>query len=56
MNPAVCREGVDEKDVEEVWRRRKERQPVKVETVWETSDEGFAEPLESASEPDSPPV
>jgi hypothetical protein len=56
MNPAVCREGVDEKDVEELRRRRKERQPVKVESVWETSDEGFAEPLESASEPDSPPV
>lgn len=46
MNPAVCRDGVDEKDVEEVWRRRQERQPVKVETVWETSDdEGFGEPL-----------
>ena len=52
----VCRDGVDEKDAEEVWRRRQERQPVKVETLWETGDEGFGEPLEGAPEPDSPPA
>lgn len=56
MKIDVCREGVDEKDAEEVMRRRQERQPVKVETLWETSDEGFGEPLEGASEPDTPPA
>lgn len=55
MKTDVCRDGVDEKDVEEVMRRRQERQPVKVETLWETDDEGFGEPLEGASEPDTPP-
>ena len=54
MNPACCRDELDETDAEEVLRRWKERQPMKVESVWDTRDEGFGEPLESAIDPDIP--
>ena len=54
MNPTACRDGVNETDAKEVLRRWQERQPVKVDSVWDTSDEGFGEPLESASDPEIP--